>query len=72
MVRDVMIRNFPAVKPTDNLTEIIRVAEKNSHFESLPVIDIENRLLGIIRPEDLHRILDSDMPPQLLNAGIWP
>jgi CIC family chloride channel protein len=69
MVRDVMIRKFPAVKPTDNLTEIIRVAEENSHFESLPVIDNENRLLGIIRPEDLHNMLDSDMPPQLLNAG---
>ncbi|MCH7689371.1 MAG: chloride channel protein, partial [Planctomycetes bacterium] len=69
MVRDVMIRDFPAVKPTDNLTEIIRVAEENSHFESLPVIDNENRLLGIIRPEDLHNMLDSDMPPQLLNAG---
>ena len=53
----------------DNLTEIIRVAEENAHFESLPVIDNENRLLGIIRPEDLHNMLDSDMPPQLLNAG---
>ena len=25
-------------------------------------------LVGIIRPEDLHRVLDSDMPPQLVNA----
>lgn len=68
MVRDVMIRHFPTVKHTDNVTEIVRVAQANSHIESLPVMNHEDRLIGIIRPEDLHRVLDSDMPPQLVNA----
>ena len=68
MVRDVMIRHFPTVKYSDNVTEIIRVAQANSHIESLPVMNDEGRLIGIIRPEDLHRVLDSDMPPQLVNA----
>jgi CIC family chloride channel protein len=68
MVRDVMVRHFPAVKHTDNVTGIIRVAQANPHIESLPVMNDEDRLIGIIRPEDLHRVLDSDIPPQLVNA----
>ncbi len=67
MVRDVMIRDFPTVNHTDNVTAIIRVARKNSHIESLPVMN-EGQLVGIIRAEDLHRVLDSDIPPHLLNA----
>ncbi|WP_197440649.1 chloride channel protein [Polystyrenella longa] len=68
MVRDVMIRNFPTVLNTDNLTQIIQVAQKNSHIESIPVMNVEKQLIGIIRPEDLHRMLDTDIPPHLLNA----
>ncbi|MCA9039118.1 MAG: chloride channel protein, partial [Planctomycetaceae bacterium] len=68
MVRDVMIRNFPTVLNTDNLTQIIQVAQKNSHIESIPVMNEEKKLIGIIRPEDLHRMLDTDIPPHLLNA----
>jgi CIC family chloride channel protein len=68
MVRDVMIRRFPTVRNTDNLDDIIRTAKANPHIESLPVMDEKNRLVGIIRPVDLHRVLDSHMPPQLVNA----
>jgi CIC family chloride channel protein len=68
MVRDVMVREFPTVKHTDTVTEIIKVAREHSHIESLPVMDDDGKLIGIIRPEDLHRVLDSDMPPQLVNA----
>lgn len=68
MVRDVMITKFPTVKNTDNVREIIRVANQNPHFESLPVMDADGKLAGIIRPEDLHRVLDSDMPQQLVYA----
>ena len=35
MVRDVMIHNFPSLKHTDNVHEIIRVARANPHIESL-------------------------------------
>ncbi len=68
MVRDVMIRDFPSVKQTDNLTKIVRVARANSHFENLPVMDEHGKLVGIIRPEDLHRILDSDVDAHMINA----
>ena len=68
MVRNVMIRNFPTVHPHDDLREIIRVARANSHIESLPVMNDEGGLVGIIRPGDLLRVLDSDIPPHLINA----
>ncbi len=69
MVRDVMIRHFPTVRHTDDLAEIVRVARANSHIESLPVIDDEGKLTGIIRPGDLQRVLDTDVAPHLVNAG---
>lgn len=68
MVRDVMIRDFPTVRHTDTVPQIVRVARANSHVESLPVMNDDNTLVGIIRPEDLHRVLDSDISPHLLNA----
>ena len=68
MVRDVMIRHFPTVSHTDNLTEIVRVARANPHIESLPVMNDDGKLVGIIRPGDLHRVLDTDISPTLINA----
>ena len=63
-----MIRDFPTVAHTDNVSQIVRVARANIHIESLPVMDVEGKLIGIIRPEDLHRVLDSDLSPMLVNA----
>jgi CIC family chloride channel protein len=68
MVRDVMVCYFPIVRNTDNLTQIIKTARANSHIESLPVMDKDDRLVGIIRPVDLHRVLDTDIPSELVNA----
>lgn len=67
-VRDVMIRDFPTVAHTDNVEQIVRVARANIHIECLPVMDGEGKLIGIIHPEDLHRVLDSDLSPMLVNA----
>jgi len=67
-VRDVMIRDFPTVRETDNVAEIVRTARANPHIESLPVMNGAGRLVGIIRPEDLHRVLDSDIAPYMLFA----
>jgi len=68
MVRDVMIRQFPAVKQRDDVTEIVRVARENPTIESLPVLSDDGNFVGIIRPADLHRVLDSDLPPNLVHA----
>ena len=67
-VRDVMIRNFPTVSYTDSVDQIMQVARGNLHIESLPVMDAEDQLIGIIRAEDLHRVLDADLAPHLVNA----
>jgi len=67
-VREVMIRKFPTVKRSDNLMQIIQIARANPHIESLPVMREDGSLLGIIRPEDLHRVLDTDISPYLVNA----
>jgi chloride channel protein, CIC family len=68
MVRDVMIRHFPSLKHTDNVLDIVRIARNNPHIESLPVMGESGQLIGIIRAEDLHRVLDSDISPDLVNA----
>ena len=68
MVRDVMVREFPTLPQNANVHDIIRVARDNPHIESLPVMDQAGKLIGIIRPSDLHRVLDSDVSPHLVNA----
>jgi len=68
-VRDVMTKTFPTVSYTDDVTEIVRVARANPNIESLPVMNAQGQLMGIIRPEDLHRVLDSDISPILIQAG---
>ena len=67
-VRDVMVRDFPTVFHADDMKQIIRVARANPQIESLPVMGDDGTLVGIIRPQDLHRVLDSDISPALLNA----
>ena len=68
MVRDVMIRHFPTLKYSHNVREIVRIARANPEFESFPVMGEDGKLIGIIRAEDLHRVLDSDIPPYLVYA----
>ncbi len=68
MVRDVMVRRFPTLSPADNALEIIRIAREHPNIESLPVMGDDGKLIGIIRAEDLHRVLDSDISPALVNA----
>jgi len=63
-----MIRYFLNVRHSDNVSEIVRVARKNAHIESLPMTNDENQLIGIIRPAGLHRVLDSDVDPHLVFA----
>ncbi len=68
MVRDVMLRRFPSVRQSDNLDEIISVAKAHPQVESLAVFDEREKLVGIIRPEDLHRLLDSEVAGALVTA----
>ncbi|MEM1304197.1 MAG: chloride channel protein, partial [Planctomycetota bacterium] len=38
MVRDVMIRHYPLLKPEDTALDIVRIARENPEIESLPVM----------------------------------
>ncbi|MFW6170954.1 MAG: CBS domain-containing protein [Planctomycetota bacterium] len=69
MVRDVMIRDFPAVRDTDTTSEIVRMARANSDCDSLLVLDGNDVLVGVIRRESLNRVLEMDVTLQLVNAN---
>ncbi len=68
MVRDVMVRDFPTVHSLNDLTEIVRVARANPHISSLPVMNDNGKLVGIIHAEDLHRAIDVELPSHMVNA----
>jgi len=68
MVRDLMRRSFPHVRNTDDLAEIVRVARANPEFEVLPVMNEQGRLVSVIRPGDLQRVLDTHVLPHMINA----
>ncbi|MDP7018528.1 MAG: chloride channel protein, partial [Pirellulaceae bacterium] len=59
MVRDVMMEEFPSVSYNDNVRHIIHIARQHSDVVCLPVMDAKGQLLGLIRTEELHRIIDS-------------
>ncbi len=67
-VQDVMIRRFPTVRVTDDLNQIVAIARANATFDSLPVVNDQGQFVGIIRPEDLHRVLDTDIKANLVFA----
>ncbi len=67
-VRQLMITSFPSVKESATLREIVEAATRHPHVENLPVMSEDGALLGVIRTEDLHRLLDSDMQPSLVRA----
>lgn len=69
LVRDVMIRKFPTLRHDDDVEEIIRVARANTELECLPVMGEDGKLIGIIRAEDLHRVIDTSISPTLVLAS---
>ncbi len=67
-VRDLMIVNFATVPEDATMADIIKVATENPKMENLPVMNSAGQFQGVIRAEDLHRLLDSDMSSSLLRA----
>jgi len=67
-VRDIMVCDFPTVRNTDNVAGIVRVARASPNIESLPVMNEDDQFVGIIHTEELHRVLDTPLSPQLVNA----
>lgn len=54
IVRDIMIKNFPAASPSDSLTKIHKLME-GSGLRAIPIMEA-GRLVGLITMEDLGKI----------------
>lgn len=68
MVRDMMLKHFPIVRPGHHVKEIIAMAKKHPHLERLPMLDDNEKFVGFIYPEELSRILEGDIFPELVCA----
>jgi len=67
MVEDVMSRYLVTVKPESTIFEAVRLMSEN-HFNSLPVIDDEDKLVGILTEVDIFRLLLQQAGAPLLSA----
>ncbi|MEK6234667.1 MAG: chloride channel protein, partial [Planctomycetales bacterium] len=67
-VRDLMIEEFPLVSEDADLREIIETAAANPRLDALPVMDQNGRFAGVIGAEELHRVVDADIPAAALRA----
>jgi chloride channel protein, CIC family len=56
LVRDVMVKNPPAVTPEDSLDVVERVMTENA-LEMIPVAGPHHKLVGVIGGEDLRKML---------------
>ena len=57
LVKDVMTKNLLCLNPDDTIEDAMRVFKANQ-FHSLPVIDAEGKLEGIITTHDVLKILE--------------
>jgi CBS domain-containing protein len=56
-VKDIMQREFPVIKQDDSARHAVSVMA-DKRVDSLPVVDEENRLLGIITESDIIQVLN--------------
>lgn len=62
-VRDVMTRDVQSVSPQTPIREVAELMLKHRR-SSVPVVDEENRLVGIVTSTDLMRLVVKLLPPQ--------
>jgi len=61
----VMICDLPTMNPLESREEIVELF-KERHFFTIPVVDLDNRLLGVVRNEDIIRASQEDASADLL------
>ncbi len=64
-VNDVMTRDLISVSSDTTIAKLIAISRTNN-ISRTPVVDYNNKLLGIVSPYDLTRILLSEFPGQTL------
>lgn len=55
----VMIPDLPTIHPLESREEIVELF-KERHFFTIPVVDLDNRLLGVVRNEDIIKASQED------------
>ena len=72
IIKDIMNTNFISVQTTDNQEDVANIFKKYDLIV-LPVVDIENRLLGIITADDIIDVIDQEATEDFHKmAGITP
>jgi len=61
----VMIRDLPTIHPLESREEIVELF-KERHFFTIPVVDLDDRLLGVVRNEDIIKASQEDASADLL------
>jgi magnesium transporter len=60
----VMIRDLPTIHPLESREEIVELFGER-HFFTIPVVDLDDRLLGVIRNEDIIKASQEDATADL-------
>lgn len=60
----VMIRDLPTIHPFESREEIVELFGER-HFFTIPVVDLDDRLLGVIRNEDIIKASQEDATADL-------
>lgn len=60
----VMIRDLPIIHPLESREEIVELF-KERHFFTIPVVDLDDRLLGVVRNEDIIKASQEDATADL-------
>ena len=72
IIEDIMNRNFVSVHTNDDQEEVAEIIKKYDLIV-LPVVDVENRLLGIITIDDVMDVIDKEATEDFHKmAGISP
>ena len=61
----VMIQDLPTIHPLESREEIVELF-KERHFFTIPVVDLDDRLLGVVRNEDIIKASQEDASADLL------
>ena len=61
----VMLRDLPTIHPLESREEMVELFSER-HFFTIPVVDLDNRLLGVIRNEDIIKASQEDASADLL------
>ncbi len=64
-LQSVMVRDLPTIHPLESREEIIELFGER-HFFTIPVVDLDNRLLGVVRNEDIIKASQEDASADLL------